>query len=107
MDINLFDVVSTTFGVDKSKKKNTDITDFTQIGLHGLFFFDIILPMNLGFCLDSEGFGALWCSLLPDEFVTLTMSSANHFSPLSFSPVGEMLVTQVLSKTGRCRLLFL
>ena len=55
MDINLFDVVSTTFGVDKSKKKNTDITDFTQIGLHGLFFFDIILPMNLGFCLDSEG----------------------------------------------------
>lgn len=49
MDINLFDVVSTTFGVDKSKKKNTDITDFTQIGLHGLFFFDIILPMNLGF----------------------------------------------------------
>ena len=85
MDINPFDVVSTTFGVDKSKKKNTDITDFTQIGLHGLFFFDIILPMNLGFCLDSEGFGALWCSLLPDEFVTLTMSSANHFSPLSFS----------------------
>ena len=100
MDINLFDVVSTTFGVDKSKKKNTDITDFTQIGLHGLFFFDIILPMNLGFCLDSEGFGALWCSLLPDEFVTLTMSSANHFSPLSFSPVGEMLVTLVLSKTS-------
>ena len=107
MDINLFDVVSTTFGVDKSKKKNTDITDFTQIGLHGLFFFDIILPMNLGFCLDSEGFGALWCSLLPDEFVTLTMSSANHFSPLSFSPVGEMQVTQVLSKTGRCWLLLL
>ena len=98
MDINLFDVVSTTFGVDKSKKKNTDITDFTQIGLHGLFFFDIILPMNLGFCLDSEGFGALWCSLLPDEFVTLTMSSANHFSPLSFSnhpnlPQGKEQVT--------------
>ena len=61
--------------------------------------------MNLGFCLDSEGFGALWCSLLPDEFVTLTMSSANHFSPLSFSPVGEMQITQVLSKTGGCRLL--
>ena len=56
--------------------------------------------MNLGFCLDSEGFGALWCSLLPDEFVTLTMSSANNFSPLSFSPVGEMQVTLVLSKTS-------
>ena len=35
------------------------------------------------------------------ELVTLPM----NFSPLSFSPVGEMQVTPVLSKTERCRLL--
>jgi hypothetical protein len=58
--------VSTAFGVDKSKKKH---------GYHGLctdwssriFFFDIILPMSLGFGWDFSGFGALWCSLLPDD----------------------------------------
>ena len=32
--------------------------------------------------------------------ITLPMISANHISPLSFSPVGEMLVTLVLSKTS-------
>ena len=64
------DIVSTAFGVDKSKNKNTDITDFARINLSRIFFFDIILPMSLGFRLDSEGFGALWCSLLTDEFVT-------------------------------------
>ena len=61
-----FDIVSTAFGVDKSKKKH---------GYHGLctdwssriFFFDIILPMSLGFVWDFSGFGALWCSLLPDD----------------------------------------
>lgn len=44
MDISLFDVVSTTFGVDKSKNKNTDITDIARIGLHG--FFSLIFFAN-------------------------------------------------------------
>ena len=30
---------------------------------------------------NEAGSGALWCSLLPDEFVTLTMSSANKLQP--------------------------
>ena len=32
--------------------------------------------------------------------ITLPMISANHISPLSFSPEGEMQVTLVLSKTS-------
>ena len=38
-DINLLvDIMSTAFGVDKSKKKNTDITDFTRISLFTDYF---------------------------------------------------------------------
>ena len=36
--------------------------------------------------------------------ITLSMISANHFSPLSVSPEGEMLVTLVLSKPCEYRL---
>ena len=42
-----------------NQRKNTDITDFARIGLSRIFFFDIVLPMILGFRLDFAGFGAL------------------------------------------------
>ena len=89
------DIVSTAFGVDKSKKKH---------GYHGLctdwssriFFFDII------FANDSwiySGSCRIWSTMvLAASRLHLPMISATDNSPLSFSPVGEMLVTLVNGK---------
>ena len=64
-------IVSTTFGVDKSKKKNTDITDLARIALSRIFFFDII------FANDSwiySGFCRIWS--------TLVLAASRRYQPM-------------------------
>ena len=52
-----------------------------------------------GICTSPTG-EARWGLMTESGSYIMTNYSANHFSPLSFSPVGERLVTPVLSKTG-------
>ena len=50
-----------------NQRKNTDITDFARIGLHGFFSLILFLPMIFRSCF---GFYRIWstrCSLLPDD----------------------------------------
>ena len=90
------DIVSTAFGVDKSKKKTRISRTLHGLFFHGFFFFDII------FANDSwiySGSCRIWSTMvLAASRRYLPMISATDISPLSFSPVGEMLVTLVNGK---------
>ena len=57
-----------------------------------------------GICTSPTG-EARWGLMTENGSYIMTNYSANHFSPLSFSPVGERLVTLVLSKTDGDRFL--
>ena len=54
----------------------------TRIGLHGSIFFEIFRQWYLDY---GFGFSRIWS--------TMVLAFSNHFSPLSFSPVGEMQVS--------------
>ena len=118
--------VHTPLAMDKNL--NTDFTENTDLTFSLIF---LVGKCFLDFYQDFRWFASAWalpflCWLQSLSFSNLSwpsqregisystcqrllqpITSVNHFSPLSFSPEGEMQVTLVLSKTGWCWLLLL